>query len=1087
MRKADLTSQKSAFLYPDYVKLIYILIKIYSMMNLQRVRTHSMKALLLLYMLLLGSLSAFAQDFIIKGRVTDEKGELMTGVSIKEKGTNSITVTDIDGQYSLKLHSEKATLVVTFIGYQAQEVNVNTKDKIHDIMMTENVTSLDEVVVTGYGTQRKISVVGSQTTLKMGDLKVPVSNLTSVLAGRISGVVAVQRTGEPGHDDADIWIRGIASLSGANSKPLILVDGVERTFSNLPPEDIESFTVLKDASATAVYGIRGANGVIIIKTKPGKPGKPQFSVDYYEGVTRLTKKVKLANAYQYMDAANEAYKEQSGEDYYSSAYIDATKKAHGLLPNDNPTMYNQYLYPAVDWMKEVFKDWGHNRRANVSVRGGAPKASYYVSLSYYDESGLTQDSKMEDYNQSTNFRRYNFASNLNLKPSETTTIDIGVNGNLTDGNYPAISSTDIFSACMEINPVYMPLMMPDGTVPGIQINGGFRNPYADLTRRGYRNEFTNTINTNIRVTQDLGFWKWSKGLNVSALVAFDAYNYLDENMGKRESTYWFDGSRDPATGLWLNDVYDENGNYKTKETYEGSSSLGFGKTNYNTRSSYFEASLNYDHVFNEVHRVGALLLFNTKVNSTSKDVNDLYAALPSKTLGIAGRLTYSYNDCYFAEFNVGRNGSDSFEASHRYGTFPAFGIGWAPSNENWWNPVKPYISFLKIRYTDGKVGSDRDVNGDQRYMFLTYIGGASGYNFGNWSGEDGLAISHYGVNVGWSVSHKQDLGFDVKFLKDRLSFNVDLFKEHRTDIFLHRATIPEYAGLTTMPYGNLGVVDNKGIDVQMEYNQKLAKNTFLTLRGNLTWNKSKIIEDDEAPQPYSWMETRGTSINSRWGWIAEGLFTSEDEIKTHAAQFGETYSGQLSKIGDIKYKDLNGDNQINDYDKCRIGHGDVPALTYGFGADLQVGNFSIGALFQGTADADRLIEGSSIRPFNSTSSLDNLFDNIGDRWSADNPTNQDVFYPRLHWGESANTNNNVASTWWQKDVSFLRLKQMSIAYNLPSKWTEKAFIKNAQIYCMGTNLLTFSKFKLWDPELDTNNGTKYPNISTISLGLKFNF
>ena len=459
-------------------------------MNLFEMEKHHTKTLWLLALLLTFSTVVWAQGTPVTGRVSDEKGELLIGVSVQEKGTTNGTITDTNGQYNLKLTSNNPILIVSYIGYKSQEVKVG-KQKVLDVILAEDVSSLDEVVVVAYGHQRKVSVVGAQSSMKIEDIKMPTANLSSAIAGRLPGVVAVQRSGEPGHDDSDLWIRGISTLAGQNSKPLVLVDGVERSFNNIDPEDIESFTVLKDASATAVYGVRGANGVILIKTKPGKVGKPQFSVDYYEGFVTLTKKPEMADAFTYMDAANEAYMDTRGSMLYSPQYIEATKKAHGLLPNDNPLMFNPYLYPNVDWMNELFNDWGHNRRVNVSVRGGVPNATYYVSLSYYNEKGLTRTAEMENYDANIRYDRYNYTANLNLKPTETTTIDLGFNGFLSMGNYPQQSTSDLFASAMEINPVYLPLMMPDGSVPGISTNGDLRNPYADLTRRGYKNEARN--------------------------------------------------------------------------------------------------------------------------------------------------------------------------------------------------------------------------------------------------------------------------------------------------------------------------------------------------------------------------------------------------------------------------------------------------------------------------------------------------------------------------------------------------------------------------------------------------------------------
>lgn len=1041
------------------------------------------RACMLAWLMLTVCLSTYAQDHSLVGRVTDEQGEFMIGVTLQEKGTSNATITDINGQYTIQLSSKNATLVVSFIGYKTQEIKVS-KQKVLDIVMVEDVSELDEVVVVGYGQQRKVSVVGAQSTVKVKELKTPGSNLSTAISGRIAGVVAVQRSGEPGHDGADIWIRGISTFTGQNSKPLVLVDGVERDFNNIDPEDIESFTVLKDASATAVYGVRGANGVVIVKTKPGVVGTPKFSFDYNEGFITMTKRPKLADAYTYMDAANEAYANDGKGILFTPQYIEATKKANGVLANDDPKMYNAYLYPAVDWMKEIFNDWGHNRRVNASVRGGVPNANYYVSLTYYTEKGLLETNNMENYDINMKYDRYNFTSNLNLKPAKRTAIDLGFSGYISEGNYPQQSTSDLFGAAMAINPVYLPLMMPDGSVSGISGNGDMRNPYADLVRRGYKNEHRTQINSNIRITQDLDFWKWSKGLKATAMIAFDTWSGRDLRYNKREDTYYFSGSKD-ENGLWKSDVYNADGTYRMTRTYTGQPNLSFNTddTAGSTRTTYFESSLNYDRSFG-LHRVGGLLLYNQRVYRNAGD-RSLIGSLPYKQQGLAARATYSWNDRYFAEFNLGYNGSENFTPSNRFGTFPAFGLGWAVSNEPFWNKMKKYISYLKFRYTDGKVGND--VTAGRRFMYQAIMGqpeGESYYIFsqGGSGASGGWGIQNYGVeNITWSTSRKQDLGIDLKFWDDALSVNLDIFKERRDGIFLRRATIPGYAGFVEMPYGNLGIVENKGIEASLEFNKQLAKNVFLTVRGNVTYNKDKIVENDEPAVQYPWRETRGTNVLARWGFIAEGLFTSEEEIANHATQFGTL------QVGDIKYKDLNEDGIIDDNDKCVIGQGDVPRIYYGFGADLQVGRWSIGAVFQGIAEADRCLSGNSIHPFSSMTGIDNLYSNIDDRWSADDPTNQDVFYPRLHNGQAANTNNYQTSTWWQKDMSFLRLKQLTVSYDLPGRWISKAGLKSGRIYVMGTNLLTFSKFKLWDPELNTNNGTSYPNVSTYSLGISFGF
>lgn len=1050
-------------------------------MSLFGLKQNQFRLYMMLALFITFTSAALAQSRTVVGRVSDADGELLAGVTLFEKGTTNGTTTDANGQYSISLKGDNPTLEISYVGFATQEVVVGVKSVI-DVILEEDLSVLEEVVAVAYGTQRKVSVVGAQVAMEVDEIKMPTANLSSTIAGRLSGVVSVQRSGEPGHDDADIWIRGISTFTDQDSSPLVLVDGVERSFNNIDPEDIESFTVLKDASGTAVYGVRGANGVVLIKTKPGSVGAPKFKVDYYESIVQLTQVPDMADAYTYMDAANEAYMNTYGSVLYSQDYINATKKANGVLENDNPTMYNSYLYPAVDWMDELFNDLGHNRRLNMNVRGGVPNATYYVSLSYYNETGLTRTTEMENYNANMTYDRYNYTANLNLKPTSTTVVDLGFSGYLSSGNYSQQSSSTLFSSAMSINPVYLPLTMPDGSVSGISSNGDFRNPYADLTTRGFTNEAKNQLNSNIRVTQDLGFTDALKGLSATAMVAFDVNNSNYLYYTKREDTYYFSGTKDTTTGLWNEDVYDADGNFNMVRTYEGSEDLSFSSSSSYSRSTYFETSLNYDRAFGN-SRVGGLLIYNQKVSRYTADT--LLGSLPYKEQGVAGRVTYSYDDRYFAEVNAGYNGSENFSPDNRFGFFPAVGFGWAVSNESFWEPIKDYVSYFKIRYSDGLVGTDSVT--DRRFMYLDQMDDADGYRFGTSNTSySGWGYSAYGADVGWSTTRKRDLGIDL-ILFDALTITADVYNEYRSGIFLERATIPDYSGFIEMPYANLGIVENNGVEFSMEYSKQLSKSVYLTLRGNVSWNEALIVEDDEPAVDYDWMETRGTAVNARWGWIADGLFESEEEILNHAKQFGEEYSGQVSQVGDIMYRDLNGDGVIDDYDKCVIGYGDVPQVYYGFGFDLQIKNFSIGALFSGNTKVDRCLSGDAIQPFSDTSGVCNLYSNIGDRWSAEDPTNDNVFYPRLAYGSSANTNNTVTSTWWQKDVSFLRLKQLSLSYKLPQAVVNKTFADNISVYLMGTNLFTISEFDLWDPELNTNNGTSYPNTRNCSIGVTVGF
>ena len=1017
----------------------------------------------------------------ISGRVTDIKGEPLIGVNVTVDGDANGSITNMDGLYEIFVTKKSVVLKFTYIGFKTSEIRTNASTNIYDVTLEEQVNELEETVIVGYGTQRKISNIGAQSSMKMEDIKTPSASLTTTLAGRLAGVVAVQRTGEPGKDAADIWIRGISTPN--TSSPLVLVDGVERSFNDIDPEDIESLTTLKDASATAVYGVRGANGVILIKTKPGKVGKPTVSADYYESFTRFTKMVDLADGITYMNAANEAMRNDGIATKYTEDQIRNT------IAGKDP-----YLYPNVDWLKEIFNDWGHNRRVNVNVRGGSEKVAYYASVSYFNETGMTvTDKNINTYDSKMKYSRYNFTTNLNIDVTPTTKVEIGAQGYLGEGNYPAISSADLYNAAMSISPVEYPKMFfvnGEAYVPGTSTNNNFNNPYSQATRRGYDNLTKNQIYSNLRVTQNLDML--TKGLKLTAMYAFDVYNEIHVHQDRAESTYNFLDTSVP---------YDMNGQPILQRIYEGSNVLSYKQETSGNKKTYLEASLNYDRTFNDDHRVSALFLFNQQ-SKLLYPKGTLEDAIPYRMMGIAGRATYSWKDRYFAEFNIGYNGAENFSPKHRFGTFPAFGVGWVVSNEKFWQPLSKAVSFLKIRYTDGKVGNS-EVS-DRRFMYLDQMkeNGDYGYKFGpngtKWAGYETVNMA---VDLIWEESRKQDLGIDLKLFNDDLSIVFDLFKERRENILLKREhSMPSFLGYnTSAPYGNIGIIENKGFDGTIEYNKRINKDWVIALRGNVTFNKDKWIQGELPEQKYEWMNQYGRNINGAKGYVAEGLFTQAeiDDMarweslsaankaitpKPFASQFGTV------KAGDIKYKDLNNDGQIDAYDQTYISRGDVPTTVYGFGFTVGWKDLSVGMMFQGVAGAERVLNGSSINPFNGGGGSGNLYSNIGDRWTEENP-DQNAFYPRLSCGSetTSSINNFQKSTWWVRNMNFLRLKTLQLSYNLPKPWVNKVHLKNAAVYVMGTNLFTLSRFKLWDPELNTDNGASYPNTTSYSVGINFTF
>lgn len=1000
------------------------------------------------------------------GTVTDETGEAIPGVSVLVKGTTKGVTTDIDGNFSLPEVAPTDVLVFSFIGMKTVEMPVKNQSRFN-VALQQDMVGVEEVVVVGFGAQKKISVVGAQSTIKTVELQQPTANISTMLAGRVSGLTGVQRSGLPGHDDADIWIRGISTFDHAG--PLILVDGVERSLAEIDPIDIESFSILKDAAATAVYGVRGANGVILVETKKGKVGKPKVMVDYFEGLTSFTKVPELAGGVLFMNLANEASVTRGGQAIYSQEYIERTA-----------SNYDPLLYPNVNWMDEVFNDFGRNRKGTVNLSGGSESAQYYVSLGYYDETGLFVTDGLEGYDSDTRYKRYNVTANLSVDVTKTTKINLGIRGALSDGTYPSQGVSTIFASAMEVSPVEYPVLYPGGYVPGRSANGDLRNPYADVAKRGYKDEISNQVNSNLRITQDLDFL--TKGFSWTGMFAFDANNSHNITRSKREDTYFVNQDT----------PYTRDGELLLVKTYSGNNYLGYSRANGGDRKFYLETALNYNRDFDE-HSVGAMILYN-RSDEVDAFASDFTGSIPYRNQGVAARLTYGYKDRYFVEANAGYNGSENFSPDNRYGFFPSMAVGWVISNEEFFEPLTNVIDYLKIRYSDGEVGA---ASGAGRFAYLSRVeDGQSGFDFGQTSVsyQNGIAETYYGVDVTWVTSRKQDLGIEFNAFDNSIKLIFDLFKENTTGAFRQLSTIPNYVGLTTDPYGNIGETENKGFDGSLEYNKQFNNDFSLSFRGTFSYNKSKIIEDGRPEQLYPWMNHIGDPLNASYGLVAERLYTLEDDVN------GDDYItyeedgipssgfGQIQP-GDIKYKDLNGDNVIDSYDVKKIGNGDVPPFTYGFGVTSRYKNFDLSMFFQGQQGAKMLMSGQSIQPFIGDGGRGNLYAIVEDRWTNEN-NDPNALYPRLSYGASniGQANNTQTSTWWQRDVDFIRLKTAEIGYNIPEKLTSKISISNVRIYMRGTNLLTFSDFDLWDPELtNSNNGSAYPTTRVISLGVNVNF
>lgn len=1002
--------------------------------------------------------NAQRQIFTISGTVTDGTSSPLSDVRILNRRTKKEYTTAADGKYFLEVR-QGDSLTAYLTDYRDYSF-IAGDQLVMNFQMDAKSGSEEDVVVVGFGTQKKISLTGAQSSVSAKELQHPVANLSTMLAGRVSGLVGVQRSGLPGSNSSDIWIRGLSTFGNNSNSPLVIVDGIQgRSLDNIDPENIASFTVLKDASATAVYGAQGANGVIIIETKKGSAGKVNLMVNYNEGFTQFTKLPKMADAKTYMQLRNEAMVASGQSPAYSQAYIDSTL---------SPTA-NHYVYPDVDWLGMLFNKTSNMRSLKFSATGGTDNTQFYTAVSYYDESSLLKTDGLQNYNAGTRFQRYNYVSNVNMKWTKTTNFYLGIMGYVSNFNEPGAGATSAFTDAMGASPVLYPAMYPNGLVAGIaQGSNPSPNPWADITQTGYSNTFTSSIQSTIRLSQDLRFV--TKGLSVEGLYSFDNGNSNTQARTRSKSVYYLDQAN----------PYNDDGSLNVQQVLQGTNLLSFSSGYSQSRQYTLQGQALYTRAFGD-HNLYAMVVYNQKSipNPGASSATD---AIPERTQNWATRETYNYQNKYFFEFDGAFTGSQVFSPEHRYGFFPSFSAGWVLSNESWWRPLDNVFNFFKLRYSNGFSGAI----GGTRFDYLTTIGTANGQTFGKpgaSSSYDGLNVTHYGADVRWAKSHDQDLGWEFKTFNNKLSVIVDWFRKYRTGVFLTRANFPSFAGLQYNPDGNYGITLNKGFDATIVVSPfKIAKDLNLDLRGTVTYNKDRLIENGAAPYEEPWMDPRGQNINATQGYVADGLFQSEADILNHADQSGV---GGTPRVGDIKYKDLNGDGIVNVYDQTTISHGDVPFWTFGLGVNLTYKQFYLSAFFQGTAGATRLMSDIARSPFYD-GAYGNVLANATDRWTEENHATN-PFYPRLGYGTSANANNSVNSTWWVKNMSFVRLKTLDFGYNLPKGSFHTIGMSNAQIFFAGVNMFYWSPFKLWDPEVNTGSGASYPNTRTMTLGIRANF
>ena len=973
--------------------------------------------------------------------ISSADNQPIVGANIYVEGTNVGTTTDAGGNYKLTVPASAKTVTVSFLGYDTKKISVRDIHLFKLITLADASNKLEDVVVVGFGVQKKESLVGAVQSVKPSDLQTSSSNLSTSFSGKIAGVIAVQKSGEPGADGANFWIRGISTF-GSGQSPLLILDGVEITnqmLNNIPPETIESFSVLKDATATALYGSRGANGV-----------------------SAPTRVPKVADGITYMETFNEARTTRGEKPYYSNEKIMGTKL--GLDP---------YVYPNVDWYDMLFKDCTFNQNFNFNMTGGAKKIDYFLNASVYNENGIMRKPEASKFDTNINAQKYLFQANVSADATKTTRVSLKMNTQLHYRHAPIQSVSDLFAYAMTGMPCEFPATLPgeeSDTFVRFGTNnawnsGFFTNPYAQLCR-GYGDQFRGHFTSALTVNQNLDFI--TKGLSATGMATF--YNRVYSAVYRSFTPFMYQ----------LTDYnIDEAGNYSytSNSTNTGTTYLGTTRGKDGYRELAFQAKIDYARTFGK-HDVGATIVYMQKERNMNISDEQEYAALPYRQQGLAGRVTYGFDKRYLFEANFGYNGSENFAAGKRFGFFPSVAVGWVISNEPFWKGIKEQVNLFKLRASYGLVGNDV-ISKDyaDRFPYLTTVDMGQGYDVyigNNFERKYGPILSVYGnPNATWEESRKLDIGVEIG-LFDSLNIIFDWFKEKRSGIFMQRTSLPSTFGMSGItPWANIGKVDNSGVDISVDYNKAFSKDLILSLRGTFTYAHNEIVEMDEPKYKWAYQYKAGHPINSIQCLIAEGLFRDEEEIASSPSQdiYATTYP---IRPGDVKYRDLNDDKIIDDNDMCWTGNPTVPEIIYGFGFSLKYKGFDCSAFFQGQGKVSILMY--NYHPFATAATPGSgLMQWIADEhWSEDDP-NPKALYPRLSplW----NNNNTKASTLYVRNGKMLRLKTAEIGYTY----------KKMRVYVSGTNLLTFAPFKYWDPEKGSGNGLGYPLQRTYNLGFQFNF
>ncbi|MEO6521980.1 MAG: TonB-dependent receptor [Mucilaginibacter sp.] len=1028
-----------------------------------------------------------AKGVEITGSVSDSTGTL-PGVSIKVKYKESVgTTTDLNGKYILDVPDENAVLIYTMVGYAVQEIPVKGRHVINVVLKPLKNQLADVEVVVAYGKQKKESVIGSITTINPSELKVPSSNLTTALAGRLAGVISYQRSGEPGADNAEFFIRG-ATTFGYKKDPLILIDGMEYTtteLARLNVDDIATFSIMKDATANAIYGARGANGVILVTTKEGKEGKAKISVRFENSLSEPTRDLKLADPITYMRLNNEAILTRNplAPELYSQQKIDNT------ISGVNPGMY-----PAVNWKDALFSKQTYNQRLNFNLGGGGQIATYYIASALNQDNGNLKVDPRNNFNTNINMKTYSLRSNVNIKITKSTTALVRLFGTFDEYTGPIGGGSAFYLEMLKTNPVlFQPYYQSDALHTGVNHilfgnsdKGQYLNPYADMVK-GYQTSSSSLMGAQYEVNQDLS-GIITQGLSIRGMV--NTNRRANFSVSRNYTPFYVSPTNyDKITNSYiLNDINPDT----------GTDYLGYNPGTPTVSSTFHgEAATNYNRTFNK-HAVTGLLLF-TMQSSANGNSPTLLQSLPSRNVTLGGRVTYAYNNRYFTEFNFGYNGSERFSASHRFGFFPSIGAAWYVSNEKFWEPLKSVIDKFKLRGNYGLVGNDAIGSSTDRFFYLSNVNMndaayASAFGTDATYTRNGISVARYDNNeITWETARNSTFGLEMT-LFGKMDITAEYFIEHRSNILMPRASIPASMGLEgSPPQANVGKSKSNSVDISLTYNSHIGKDISFNILGNFTYAHNLFSAYEEPQYKYAYSYHVGHPINQKWGYIAERLFVDDEEVRSSPTQ---NFGTAPTRAGDIKFRDVNGDGVINIDDQVPIGFPTSPEIVYGFGFSSSYKSFDFSAFFQGSARSSFWIDPTATAPF--TSYRENSTDFPGatlsnqllqvyadDHWSESN-RNLYALWPRLSPDAANNVNNAQSSTWFMRNGAFLRLKQVEVGYTLPKTISQRIKMSSLRMYVNGTNLATLSGFDLWDIEMG-GNGLKYPNQRVINFGVQAGF